>query len=66
MSCLSPGLVESDFYAAKCGEARAGLVYAAADALEGRDVVDAALFVLTAPPHVEVADILMRTTSSRV
>ena len=62
VSCLSPGLVESDFYAAKCGEARGAMVYAAADALDARDVVEAALFVVTAPPHVEVADVLVRCT----
>ena len=28
-------------------------------AADARDVVDAALFLLTAPPHVEVADLLM-------
>ena len=59
VSCLSPGLVETDFYVAKAGPHAAGLVYAAAETLAARDVVDAALFLLTAPPHVEVADLLM-------
>ncbi|KAH8084522.1 hypothetical protein JL720_8023 [Aureococcus anophagefferens] len=59
VSCLSPGLVETDFYVAKAGPHAAGLVYAAADTLAARDVVDAALFLLTAPPHVEVADLLI-------
>ncbi|KAH8043881.1 hypothetical protein JL722_14961 [Aureococcus anophagefferens] len=41
------------------GPHAAGLVYAARHA--GRaDVVDAALFLLTAPPHVEVADLITR------
>ncbi|KAH8064759.1 hypothetical protein JL722_1640 [Aureococcus anophagefferens] len=59
VSCLSPGLVETDFYVAKAGPHAAGLVYAAAATLAARDVVDAALFLLTAPPHVEVADLLI-------
>ena len=57
VSSISPGLVVSDFYAAKNGKAASDLVYAAADALEARDVVDAALYILTAPPHVEIADV---------
>ena len=64
VSSISPGLVVSDFYAAKNGKAASDLVYAAADALEARDVVDAALYILTAPPHVEIADILLRCTNS--
>ena len=39
------------------------MVYAAAETLAVRDVVDAALFLhtvlLTTPPHVEVADVLL-------
>jgi len=64
VSSISPGLVVSDFYAAKNGKAASDLVYAAADALEARDVVDAALYILTAPPHVEIADVLLRCTNS--
>ena len=64
VTCLSPGLVTSDFYAAKCGEARADLVYAAADALDARDIVEAALYALSAPAHLEVGDVLMRVTGS--
>ena len=59
VSCLSPGLVETDFYVAKAGEHKASMVYAAAETLAVRDVVDAALFLLTTPPHVEVADVLL-------
>ena len=64
VASISPGLVVSDFYAAKNGQAASDLVYAAADALEARDVVDAALYILTAPPHVEIADVLLRCTNS--
>ena len=59
VSLLSPGLVETDFYVAKAGEHKASMVYAAAETLAVRDVVDAALFLLTTPPHVEVADVLL-------
>ena len=64
VSMLSPGLVETDFYVAKSGKHKSNMFYSAAEALDARDVVDAALFVLTAPPHVEVADILIRPTTS--
>ena len=56
VSSISPRLVVSDFYAAKNGKRPPDPVYAAADGLKARDVVDAALYILTAPPHVEIAD----------
>lgn len=65
VSSVSPGLVRSDFYEARCGKAASDLVYASSECLDARDVVDAALYALTAPPHVEVADVLLRCTASR-
>ncbi|KAJ1459665.1 hypothetical protein M885DRAFT_47310 [Pelagophyceae sp. CCMP2097] len=66
VSCLSPGLVESEFYAAMHADRpkAADLIYATTDSLDVADVVDAALYVLSAPDSVEIADVMFRTRDS--
>ncbi|KAJ8598350.1 hypothetical protein CTAYLR_003008 [Chrysophaeum taylorii] len=61
VSLVSPGLVETNFYARMTGsQAKADLVYAASRSLHPQDVVDAVLYALQAPDRVQVHDILLR------
>lgn len=61
-TCISPGLVETDF----CfrlyphNPERATSAYSKIKCLEAKDIAEAVTYVLSAPPHVQVGDIQMR------
>ena len=75
-SQVSPGLVETEFYEAmhhtgskdavpsrtvtKGRKSRGADAFAFSDALDARDVVEAVLYMITAPEHCEVHDVLLR------
>lgn len=66
VSAISPGFVETEFAEVFWGDrARAAETYSAFKVLEPRDVADAIVYVLGAPPHVQVHDVLMRPTDQR-
>jgi NADP-dependent 3-hydroxy acid dehydrogenase YdfG len=64
VTAVSPGFVETEFHAQALGsEEKAQEIYDRFDkVLEPEDVAAAVEYVVSAPPHVEVHDILMRPT----
>ncbi|XP_045130200.1 dehydrogenase/reductase SDR family member 11-like isoform X2 [Portunus trituberculatus] len=63
ISAISPGLVKTEFVVnAGLSEEAAGLVYQQQPSLQADDVTEALIHVLSAPPHVQVHDVLMRHT----
>jgi len=60
---ISPGLVETEFQARLNGEAAAEKVYSRLKCLQGDDIADSVIYALSAPPHVQVHDILIRPTT---
>ncbi|KAJ8368359.1 hypothetical protein SKAU_G00083870 [Synaphobranchus kaupii] len=62
-SCISPGLVETEFafrlYNNNPGKAAA--IYEHIKCLEANDIASAVTYVLGAPPHVQIGDVLMRS-----
>jgi len=61
VSALSPGYVETEFAAHyHQSEEEAKRTYGRFKVLEPRDLAEAVRFVLAAPPHVQVHDILLR------
>ncbi len=61
VSSVNPGLVETEFSMVRFegDKARAEAVYEGVNALRGADVADVVAFVLCAPPHVNIADVVV-------
>jgi len=61
VSGVSPGLVETEFSKVRFhgDEERAARVYEGAEALSGDDVADVVSYVVHAPPHMNIADVLV-------
>lgn len=68
VSGISPGLVETEFFTVRAygDEAAAKAVTSAMKCLEPADVANAVLWCLSAPPHMEVNDIVIRPTEQMV
>lgn len=62
ISSISPGYVETKFHENFFQESqRAAELYSSCQVLQAKDIADAALYILSAPPHVEVHDLLIRS-----
>ncbi|KAK7498616.1 hypothetical protein BaRGS_00010276 [Batillaria attramentaria] len=63
VTALSPAVVETDFFARMYHDKeRSQKFLSSMKFLEAKDVVDALVYALSAPPHVQVHDILVRGT----
>lgn len=61
---ISPGMVETEFHErATKGTGDSHAFYGRFRVLDASDVVDAMCYMLAAPPHVAIHDIIMRSTS---
>ncbi|XP_066219302.1 dehydrogenase/reductase SDR family member 11 isoform X3 [Saccopteryx leptura] len=63
-TCISPGLVETQF-AFRLHDKdpeKAAAIYGQIECLKPEDVAAAVIYVLSAPPHVQIGDIQMRPT----
>lgn len=66
VSAISPGFVETEFAGVYWDDAdKAKETYSRFRVLDPSDVTDALEYLLAAPPHVQVHDILMRPTEQR-
>lgn len=66
VSAISPGFVETEFAGVYwADQAKAKETYSRFRVLDAVDVADALEYLLAAPPHVQVHDILMRPTEQR-
>lgn len=64
---ISPGLVRTEFAQALMqSREKADALYQAEPVLESVDVTQAVVYALTAPPRVEVHDVLMRPTGQKL
>jgi 3-hydroxy acid dehydrogenase / malonic semialdehyde reductase len=65
VSEINPGLVETEFSLVrfKGDEARAQSVYAGYQPLTAQDIAEIILFMVTRPPHVNLADIMVLPTA---
>lgn len=63
---ISPGLVETELFLRQGGEQFSQKIFKNLKALEANDVAESVIYVLSAPPHVQVHDILMRSTEQVV
>ncbi|XP_030600225.1 dehydrogenase/reductase SDR family member 11-like [Archocentrus centrarchus] len=63
-TCISPGVVETEFALRLHSDnpEKAVSAYTAFKPLEAKDVADAVIYALSAPPHVQIGDIQMRGT----
>ncbi|XP_050985463.1 dehydrogenase/reductase SDR family member 11b [Labeo rohita] len=61
-TCISPGLVETEFAYRLFSEEqeKAAATYKSIKCLQADDIADAVVYVLSAPPHVQIGDIQMR------
>ncbi len=67
VSSIDPGMVETEFSLVRFAgdEQRAGKVYEGLQPLTGEDVADAVHYVVSAPPHVNVLDMIILPTAQR-
>lgn len=64
VGAVSPGLVETEFSKVRFkGDAIANTVYQGYQALQAEDIADILYFVVTRPPHVNIADLLVFPTA---
>ena len=65
MTSINPGMVETEFSLVrfKGDSEKASMVYRGMKPLEGKDIADIILYVLNAPPHVQLADITVFPTA---
>jgi len=59
---ISPGAVKTEFLERAQGKEAADKHYNSIKPLEANDIADSVLYALSAPPHVQIKDILMRPT----
>jgi len=62
VSQVSPGLIETEFAKRMRGLEKGEKLYASNQCLQPADVSDAVIYVLSAPPHVKVHDVILRPT----
>jgi len=64
---IAPGAVETNFSATRFGgdRERAEAVYEGYEPLRADDIADLALYILLAPPHVNIQDVLIMPTAQR-
>ena len=64
---IAPGAVETNFSNTRFSgdNARADAVYEGYEPLHPEDVADLALYILSAPPHVNIQDVLIMPTAQR-
>ncbi|CAH1796294.1 unnamed protein product [Owenia fusiformis] len=62
VSSISPGVVETEFAERMTNTDMAAKLYGSMKCLETADISAAIIYALSAPPHVQVHDILMRPT----
>ena len=59
---ISPGLVETEIMHRSRGEEAAKQFYCTIRSLQPEDVAESVLYVLGAPPHVQVTELIIETT----
>lgn len=63
VSAISPGLVETEFAPRMAKDESAGkAIYEKLQCLQADDIADAVHYLLSAPPHVQIHDMLLRPT----
>jgi len=64
---IAPGAVETNFSSTRFSgdDAKADAVYEGYEPLQAEDIADLALYILNAPPHVNIQDTLIMPTAQR-
>ncbi|XP_076453150.1 dehydrogenase/reductase SDR family member 11-like isoform X2 [Babylonia areolata] len=61
VSQVCPGLVETEFHSRRGGDEYANSLYSSLKCLQPEDIRDSIMYILDAPPHVEVNDVYVRS-----
>jgi NADP-dependent 3-hydroxy acid dehydrogenase YdfG len=64
VTCIKPGLTRTNIFRWRGGEPMHGMSFEGA--MEPEDVAAAVLYALTQPPHVDVSEVVVRTTAHSV
>jgi NADP-dependent 3-hydroxy acid dehydrogenase YdfG len=65
VTAISPGMVETEFLQVSMGQEKSDEVYTKIKALQSLDLAQLIVQVLSAPPHMEVNDVILRPTEQR-
>ena len=63
MQSISPGLVETEFLSRTFDPETARAMYGSVECLQPKDIAETVIYILQAPPHVEVNDIILQPTA---
>ncbi|RXG54261.1 Dehydrogenase/reductase SDR family member 11 [Armadillidium vulgare] len=62
ITSVSPGVVETQFAFRAYGEEKANQFYKSIECLQGHDVANAILHIISSPKHVEINELIIRPT----
>lgn len=62
MQSISPGLVETEFLSRTFDAEVAKATYGSVESLKPNDIAESVIYILQAPPHVEINDIILQPT----
>jgi len=66
VTAISPGVVKTEFLHKNFGEEKAMEMYSAMPHLNSQDIADALIYTLSTPENVQIHDILLRPTGTKV
>jgi len=61
-TAISPGRVDTEFHERAFGQKAENTIVGSIEPLVANDIADCVMYALSAPPHVQVKDILIRPT----
>lgn len=64
MQSISPGLVETEFLSRTFDAEVAKAIYGSVESLQPKDIAESVIYILQAPPHVEINDIILQPTET--
>ncbi|XP_054724903.1 uncharacterized short-chain type dehydrogenase/reductase y4vI-like [Uloborus diversus] len=66
VACISPGVVETEFFERFRGKETAQTLYNSLTCLQAKDIAEGVLYIIQMPQHVDINDILIRPVEQKM